>query len=71
MKAILEFDLPEDKYDFDIAVNSNKYVNIIDDLDTELRAINKYGATQLYGQPFKDTHELVELIREHIYIDEA
>jgi len=37
MKAILEFDLPEDQYEFDSAVNGCQWHNLVSDLDEKLR----------------------------------
>ena len=43
MKAILEFDLPEDNHDFKAAINGNSYRNAIWDYDQWLRSEMKYG----------------------------
>ena len=37
MKAILEFDLPEEQYEFDSAVNGCQWHNLVSDLDEKLR----------------------------------
>lgn len=42
MKAILEFNLPEDREDFDLAQNGNRYSCVIEELDNFLRAKIKY-----------------------------
>ena len=42
MKAVLEFDLPEDNSDFQAAINGNNYKNAIWDFDQLLRSEMKY-----------------------------
>lgn len=42
MKAILEFDLPEENIDFQAAVNGHKYKSAIWDFDQLLRSEMKY-----------------------------
>jgi len=42
MKAILEFDLPEDNTDFQAAINGHKYKDAIWDFDQLLRSEMKY-----------------------------
>jgi len=43
-KAILEFTLPDDQYDFEQAVNAGKYRSVLWDLDQFLRAKTKYAS---------------------------
>lgn len=43
MKAILEFDLPEDQEIFDISSNAMKYHSVLWDLDQYLRSKVKWG----------------------------
>jgi hypothetical protein len=42
MKAVLEFDLPEDKTDFEAAINGHNYKSAIWDFDQLLRSEMKY-----------------------------
>jgi hypothetical protein len=42
MKAVLEFDLPEDNYDFQAAINGNNYKSAIYNFDQLLRSEMKY-----------------------------
>lgn len=42
MKAILEFDLPEDSSEFDLACRAAKFHGVLWDLDQWLRGIIKY-----------------------------
>ena len=37
MKAILKFNLPEDQYEFNSAVNGCQWHNVVSDLDEKLR----------------------------------
>ena len=41
-KAVLEFNLPEERDDFEIAQNGWKYKAALDDLDIWLRSMQKY-----------------------------
>lgn len=43
MKATLEFKLPEDQEEFEIASNANKYKYILSELDQLLRRRTKYA----------------------------
>ena len=42
MKAILEFDLDEERHDFDNAVNGWRWHCLVNELDNELRSKVKY-----------------------------
>jgi len=43
MKAILEFNLPEEQTEFDLAVNGNKWSFVAWKIDQELRSKIKYS----------------------------
>ena len=43
MKAILEFNLPEDKEDFDFATNGINYYSALTEFDNWLRSEYKYN----------------------------
>ena len=43
MKAILEFNLPEEQLEFDLAVNGNKWSFVAWKIDQELRSKIKYS----------------------------
>jgi hypothetical protein len=45
MKAILEFNLPEDDYDFRHCSKGTVYYHAIDDLRNHIRSLTKYGTT--------------------------
>ena len=63
MKAILEFELPEDNSDFTLANNGFKYWSILSDIDNHLRGVLKYG------HKYKSVDELAEEVRRMIDID--
>jgi hypothetical protein len=42
LKAILEFNLPEDRVEYDMANNASNYHNTLWEFDQKLRAIIKY-----------------------------
>ena len=78
MKAILEFDLPEEKYEFDSAVNGCQWRNLLFDLDEKLRQDIKHQRfgdstrvagveVQLLTAPYGDA---LENIRKYI-LDET
>ena len=58
MKATLEFNLPEDKYEWENAVNADRMMRALWDINDELRKLWKYG--ELTDHQF----EIVEQIRE-------
>lgn len=43
MKATLSFNLPEEKYEFESAVNGTKYRGIMWDINEAIRAYLKHG----------------------------
>lgn len=51
MKAILEFNLPEDNHDFQAAINGNNYRSAIWDYDQWLRSEMKYS--ELTNETYK------------------
>lgn len=63
MKAILEFNLPEDQEQFTDAVNGTKWQQVMWQLDTHLRSKSKYADD--------DTHEeyikAVDEVRNHLW----
>jgi len=52
MKAILEFDLPDEQEEFDVANNAWKFKSVLSELDSKLRSILKYE---------QDSHTIEEL----------
>jgi hypothetical protein len=70
MKAILEFNLPEDQPDFDLAVNGAKAQVALWEMDQWLRAQYKYMSDAEYSEDKYGTFEkcrerLREIMFEH------
>ena len=42
MKSTLEFNLPNDRYYFNCAVNSAKAFSVLDDVYNQIRSVRKY-----------------------------
>jgi len=63
MKAILEFNLPEDHHDFELAVNGAKAQVALWEMDQWLRAQYKYMPDEEYS---KDKYETFEKCREQL-----
>jgi hypothetical protein len=61
MKAILEFNLPEDQREFEIANQSKDMLCIIGNLEDALRSYLKYG------HEFKTPEETLEAIRARLH----
>ena len=62
MKATLEFNLPEEQSDFDLAVNGAKAQSSLCDMDQWLRSQTKYAPDDISD----DTFEAFELCREKL-----
>jgi hypothetical protein len=60
MKAVLEFDLPEDNTDFKSAINGHKYKDAIWELDQLLRSEIKYKDLS------EDTYKAYKFCREEL-----
>jgi hypothetical protein len=63
MKAILEFNLPEDQHDFDLAVNGAKAQVTLWEMDQWLRAQYKYMTDEEYSE---DKYETFEKCRDQL-----
>jgi len=61
MKAILKFDLPEEEYEFNRAVQSKNLIGAMFDIEQQLRSWYKYG------HEFKNADEAVREIRDYFY----
>lgn len=64
MKAILEFNLPDDQTEFDLAISGNKFWNVLYELDQELRAKTKYASDDLPQDKYDAYQEVRNLLRE-------
>jgi hypothetical protein len=60
MKAVLEFDLPEDNKDFEAAINGHKYKSAHWDFDQLLRSEIKYKDLS------EDTYKAYKFCREEL-----
>jgi len=63
MKAILEFNLPEDQSDFDLAANGAKSQVALWEMDQWLRSQYKYMSDEEYS---KDKYETFEKCRDQL-----
>lgn len=66
MKAILEFNLPDDQEDFKMATNAVSWYAVCWDLDQELRAKTKYASDDLPQDKYDAYQEIRELLREYM-----
>lgn len=67
MKAILEFDLPDDKEEFNNAINGAKWRIVVEDLDNWLRANTKYASDEVPTQYLKGLEDVRDKIREFTF----
>jgi hypothetical protein len=64
MKAILEFNLPDDNQEFTLATNGLKFWGVLWDLDCSLRAKTKYAPDDIPEEKYNAYCEIRELLRE-------
>jgi hypothetical protein len=67
MKATLEFNLPEEQSDFDLAVNGAKAQSALYDMDQWLRSQTKYAPDDMSEDTFKAFELCREQLREIVY----
>ena len=67
MKAILEFNLPDDDSDFKLASNALNWYMICWELDNELRAKTKYAPDSLPQDKYDAYQEIRDLLRELMF----
>ena len=67
MKATLEFNLPEEQSDFDLAVNGAKAQSALCDMDQWLRSQTKYAPDDMSEDTFKAFELCREQLREIVY----
>ena len=63
MKAILEFDLTEEREQFELAVNGHKFSMVAFHLDQHLRGLIKYAP----DTQSEDTHKALQETRDKLY----
>ena len=61
MKAIMKYNLPDEKFEYDCAVNSVRYWSALIEIKDEIRAIWKYEELK------ENQFEMVERIREKFF----
>jgi len=66
MKAILEFNLPDDQEDFKLATNATNWYIVCWELDQELRAKTKYAPDDLPQDKYDAYEEIRDLLREYM-----
>ena len=66
MKAILEFNLPEDQVDFQSAVNGDKWQYAMWKVDQELRSKTKYAPDTMSEETFKALSEIRDFLYEQL-----
>jgi hypothetical protein len=64
MKAILEFNLPDDQQDFELASNALKFWSVLYELDQDLRSKTKYAPDDLPQDKYDAYKEIREKLRE-------
>jgi hypothetical protein len=64
MKAILEFNLPEERDEFEQASNAWKYHSVLWDFDQFLRNKIKYTGDEVT----QDVYETLKMIRDNLWI---
>ena len=68
MKAILEFNLPDDDHQFEMATKGSSFHSVLWEMDQYLRAKIKYAPDDMS----EDTYKAFELCREqlHVFLNE-
>jgi hypothetical protein len=61
MKAILEFNLPEDQHEYDVVLQAQKMQSFLWDFSQQLRSWRKYH------HDFKDANDALDQIRDEFY----
>lgn len=64
MKAILEFNLPDDQEDFKLATNALSWYSVCWELDQDLRAKTKYASDDLSQDKYDAYEEIRDTLRE-------
>ena len=64
MKAILEFNLPDDQQDFQLASNAMKFWSVLYELDQDLRTKTKYASDDLPQDKYDAYEEVRDVLQE-------
>ena len=74
MKAILEFDLPEEAFEFRRATNGNRWAQIVYGIDETLRQWNKYNEnlTAEQKEAYQKVRDLIctEMLENNLDFDQ-
>ena len=62
MKAILKFNLPEEKSDFNLAIKAHKYFSTVWDVAQAIRDELKHGSKKSKGETLEELYEIVYYI---------
>lgn len=66
MKAILEFNLPDDQIEFDYATNGSKWASLVWDLDQHLRNTTKHTPDDFPQEKYDALIELREYLHNEL-----
>lgn len=61
MKAVLEFQLPEESEEFRLAQRGRHYISVIEELDNYLRSILKYEERSA------EVHDALQAVRDKLW----
>ena len=64
MKATLEFNLPDDQQEYDLANNGLNFWRVLYELDQELRAKTKYAPDDLPQDKYDAYQEIRDMLHE-------
>ena len=64
MEAILKFNLPDDRQDFELASNAMKFWDVLYSLDQELRTKTKYAPDNLSQDKYDAYQEVRDLLHD-------
>jgi hypothetical protein len=64
MKAILKFNLPEEKSEFELATNAMKWYSVAWDMDQYLRSKTKYAPDDMPDEVYKTFSEAREKLHQ-------
>ena len=64
MKAILEFNLPDDQQEYDLANNALNFWRVLYELDQELRSKTKYAEDNLPQDKYDAYQEVRDMLHE-------
>ena len=64
MEAILKFNLPEDRIEFELAANASKWYSVCWDIDQYLRAETKYAPDSMPEEVYESLSKTREKLRE-------